>query len=87
MVWRFFALIFLLGCQFRGCQFLAKDPILRVVTWNVGDNAKMQKKPTDPGFTDEAIDRLLLTCLIIVRSPIYSPSVFKRNAGNAIRLT
>jgi len=59
MVWRFFALIFLLGCQFRGCQFLAKDPILRVVTWNVGDNAKMQKKPTDPGFTDEAIDRLL----------------------------
>jgi len=64
MVWRFFALTFLLGCQFR----LAKQELLRVVTWNVGDNAKMKANPDDPkmkdnpevpGFTNGAIDALL----------------------------
>lgn len=60
MVWRFFALTFLLGCQFR----LAKQELLRVVTWNVGDNAKMvaynkAQKKGDDGFTDGAIDLLL----------------------------
>jgi len=57
-------LTFLLGCQFR----LAKQELLRVVTWNVGDNAKMKANPDDPkmkdnpevpGFTNGAIDALL----------------------------
>jgi len=61
MVWRFFALTFLLGCHGLGCHgcngnrgLVAKQEILRVVTWNLADNAKM-----GGGIRDGAIDALL----------------------------
>lgn len=41
---------------------------VRVVTWNTGDNNKMKE-----GFTDEAMDKILGKCVIVLLHRVAPP--------------